>query len=151
MNPSFPMINTYLFFGGRLEEALSFYGKAVGAKVQMSMKFSDSPTPTPPGMLAPGFENKIMHCDFNIGDNRILASDGCDANSKFDGFRMVLSVATIAEAEKAFAALSEGGKVDMPLAETFWSPRLRHAHRPIRPRLDGHGPRRTPVKVTAIH
>lgn len=123
MNASFPMVHTYLFFGGRLEEALAFYGKAVGAKVQMSMRFSDSPTPSPPGMLAPGFENKIMHCDFNIGDNRILASDGCDANSKFDGFRMVLSVATIPEAEKAFAALSEGGKVDMPLTETFWSPR----------------------------
>ena len=123
MNTTFPLIHTYLFFGGRCEEALAFYGKAVGAKVQMSMKFSDSPTPLPPGQLAPGFENKIMHCDFNIGENRILASDGCGPDSKFEGVRLVLSLATEAEAEKAFAALSEGGKVDMPLAKTFWSPK----------------------------
>ena len=121
--PTFPLVHTYLFFGGRCEEALAFYGKAVGAKVQMSMKFSDSPTPPPPGQLAPGFENKIMHCDFYIGDNHILASDGCGPESKFDGFRMVLSLATEAEADKAFAALVEGGKVDMPLAKTFWSPK----------------------------
>ena len=64
-----------------------------------------------------------MHCDFTIGETAILASDGCDASSKFEGLRLVLSLATEAEADKAFAALSEGGKVDMPLAKTFWSPK----------------------------
>lgn len=123
MHGTLPTINTYLFFGGRCEEALAFYGKAVGAKVNFMMKFSDSPEPPPPGVLAPGFEHKVMHCDFQIGDTRLLGSDGCDNNSKFDGLRLALAVATEAEADKAFAALSEGGKVDMPLVKTFSSPK----------------------------
>lgn len=124
MNPpkSFPVI-TYLFFGGRCEEAIAFYAKAIGAKPGMSMKFSDSPDPTPPGMLAPGFENKIMHAEFKIGETSFFGSDGCDPSTKFEGFRIAYSVATEAEADKAFAALSDGGKVDMPLTKTFWSPK----------------------------
>ncbi len=87
------------------------------------MRFDQSPEPTPPGMLTPGFENKIMHCDFKIGGMTVLASDGCDANSRFDGFRLALSVPTEADADRVFNALADGGKIDMPLVKTFWSPR----------------------------
>lgn len=113
----------YLFFGGRCEEALAFYGKAVGAKVEMLMHFSESPEPMPPGVLQPGFEKKVMHSSFRVGDSTIMASDGCHEGSKFEGFSIALSVATIPEADRAFAALCEGGKVTMPLSKTFWSPR----------------------------
>lgn len=112
----------YLFFGGRCEEAITFYTKAVGAKVEMMMRFNESPDPMPPGVLQPGFEKKVMHSSFRIGDSTIMASDGCHEGAKFEGFSLALSVATIPEAERAFGALSEGGKVTMPLAKTFWSP-----------------------------
>lgn len=115
-------IQPYLFFSGRCEEALDFYSKHLGAKVDMMMRFNESPDPTPPEMLQPGFEKKIMHASFHIGSSALMASDGCDDKSKFDGFRLALSVATEAEANKAFSALANGGSVMMPLTKTFWSP-----------------------------
>jgi PhnB protein len=115
-------ITPYLFFSGRCEEALEFYRQALGAEVEMVMRFSDSPQATPPGMLQPGFENKVMHTSFQVGGARIMASDGCDDKSQFDGFRLSLAVTSEADARKAFDALADGGSVQMPLAKTFWSP-----------------------------
>jgi len=115
-------VQPYLFFGGRCEEALAFYGKALGAKIDTISKYSDMPEPPPPGRLAPGFEKKVMHCQFRVGDSLIMASDGCgDADKTADGFKLALSVATESDADRIFAALSEGGEVAMPLSKTFWS------------------------------
>lgn len=116
-------VQPYLFFGGRCEEALEFYRVALHARIGMVMRFSQSPDPMPPGMLQPGFETKIMHSDFQVGGMKLMASDGCDDKSRFDGFRLALLVPTEAAADLAFNALAEGGKVDMPLMKTFWSPR----------------------------
>lgn len=113
----------YLFFSGRCEEALAFYEGSLGAKINMKMRFSESPDAVPEGMLQAGFENKIMHASLTIGKTTIMASDGCDDRSKFDGFRLTLTVADESAADFAFNALSQGGKVDMPLCQTFWSPR----------------------------
>jgi PhnB protein len=116
-------IQPYLMFGGRCQEALDFYSKALGAQVDMLMLFKDSPDPTPPGMLPPGFENKVMHCSFRIGGNTIMASDGCSEESNaFKGFSLSYTVASEADAKKIFAALSDSGQVQMPLTKTFWSP-----------------------------
>jgi len=119
-----PVIQPYLIFGGRCEEALEFYRNALGAQIDMLMRFSESPDPPPPGMLPPGFENKIMHASFRIAGNVLMASDGCEAGSQFKGFSLSISVATEAEADHYFAALSDGGQVQMPLAKTFWSPKF---------------------------
>ena len=116
-------VQPYLFFSGRCEEALAFYEQALGATVIMKMRFCDCPDAVPEGMLQAGFENKIMHASFTVGKMTIMASDGCDDQSKFDGFRLALSVPTEAAADAAFNALAEAGKVDMPLMKTFWSPR----------------------------
>ncbi|TWU18872.1 YciI family protein [Allorhodopirellula heiligendammensis] len=115
-------VQPYLFFAGRCEEALGFYEQALGAKVLMKMGFDESPDAVPEGMLQAGFEKKIMHASLSIGKMTIMASDGCDDKSKFDGFRLAFSVATEAGAEAAFNALATGGQVDMPLTKTFWSP-----------------------------
>ena len=115
-------ITPYLFFAGRCEEALNFYREALGAQTDMIMRFNESPEPTPPGMLQAGFENKVMHASFRVGDICLMASDGCDDKSKFDGFRSALTVPTEAEAHKAFNALTAGGSIQMPLGKTFWSP-----------------------------
>ena len=119
---STPTIQPYLFFGGRCQEALDFYAAAVGAKVDFVMRHKDSPEAPPPGMLAADWADKIMHVSFHIGGSPLMASDGCEPGAKFDGFSLALSFPTAAEAEKAFAALADGGQVKMPLAKTFWSP-----------------------------
>lgn len=119
-----PLIQPYLMFGGRCEEALEFYRSALGAQVDMLLRFSESPDPTPPGMLPPGFENKVMHASFRIAGNVIMASDGCEVGAQFKGFSLSISVAAEAEADRYFAALSDGGQVQMPLTKTFWSPRF---------------------------
>jgi PhnB protein len=119
-----PFVQPYLFFGGRCEEALEFYKSALGAVVDMLMHYSDNPEPAPPGMVPPGFENKVMHAEFRIGSTAIMASDGCGNNDPFAGFSLSIGVATEAEADIYFDALAVGGKVTMPLAKTFWSPRF---------------------------
>lgn len=110
------IVQPYLFFGGRCEEALEFYRNAVGAQIDMLVRFKDSPEPPP------GFEDKVMHASFRIGQTTLLGSDGCSETTGYEGFSLSLHVATIEEAERAFAALADGGKVEMPLTETFWSP-----------------------------
>jgi PhnB protein len=81
--------------------------------------------PPPPGRLPSGIENKIMHAGFHVGHSTIMASDGCcDETEKFEGFSLSLTVPDVAAAERAFAALSDGGKVEMPLPKTFFSPRF---------------------------
>jgi len=118
-----PIVQPYLMFGGRCEEALNFYRTALGAKVDMMMRFSESPMPVPADKIPPGFQNKVVHSSFHIGETTIMASDGCEPNNPFKGFSLALSVATEADADRAFNALAEGGKVNMPLGKTFWSPR----------------------------
>ena len=116
-------VQSYLFFNGNCEEAVEFYRKVIGAEVEMMLRFKESPEPHPPGMVPPGFENKIMHCSFRIGETRVMASDGCSVEkTDFEGFSLSLTVPSEAEANRAFAALADGGQVRMPLAKTFWSP-----------------------------
>ncbi len=120
-----PMVQPYLFFEGRCEEAIEFYKKTLGAQVNMLMRFKDSPEPPPPGCVPAGSENKIMHAQLQIGDNVVLMADGrCSGKTNFDGFSLSLIVPTETEAEKRFGALAEGGKVEMPLAKTFFAARF---------------------------
>jgi PhnB protein len=116
-------VQSYLNFDGRCEEALEFYRKAIGAEVTALMRFQDSPEPCAPDMVPPDTENKVMHSTFRVGDTVVMASDcHCKGQPKFDGFSLALSPSTTADAERLFAALAEGGQVQMPLAKTFWSP-----------------------------
>jgi len=119
-----PVVEPYLFFDGRCDEAIEFYRKALDAEVGMLLRFKDSPEPPPPG-CAPPDSNKVMHASFRIGGTQIMASDGRNTGKPhFEGFALSLTVATEAEADRRFAALADGGKVQMPLAKTFFSPRF---------------------------
>ena len=116
-------VQPYLFFEGRCEEALEFYRQALDAQVEMLMRFRDSPEAPPPGAVAPGSEDKVMHASFRVGDSTLMASDGgCSGRSGIQGITLSLNLADVAEAERRFAALAEGGEVQMPLGATFWSP-----------------------------
>jgi PhnB protein len=116
------LVQPYLFFGGRCEEALQFYRQAIGATVDFMMRYKESPEPIPPGRIPAGFENKVMHATFRAGGSTLMASDGSEERAKFEGFSLSLAVPNEAEARRAFDALSAGGKVEMPLTKTFWSP-----------------------------
>jgi PhnB protein len=126
-NSSSQTIQPYLFFNGRCEEAIEFYRSALDAEVEMLVRFSDCPEPQGEGEEGCGDsaanKDKIMHANLRIGNTTLLASDGrCQGEPKFEGFSLSVSVADEAEAQKRFAALSEGGKVEMPLTKTFYSP-----------------------------
>lgn len=115
-------VQTYLNFNGRCEEAIEFYRRTLGAEVEMLMRMKDNPSPE---QCVPGHDDKIMHASWRIGDTRLMASDGrCLGKPDFQGFSLSLLVQTEAEAERLFAALGDGGQVQMPLAKTFWSPRF---------------------------
>src|ERR687892_1264889 len=110
------LVQPYLFFDGRCEEAVEFYKSALGAEVAMLMRFKDSPEPPAPGMVPPGSGDKVMHTSFRIGDTTVMASDGrCQGQPSFAGFALSLTAPDDAGAERLFAALAEGGQVQMPL------------------------------------
>lgn len=118
-------VEPYLFFNGRCEEALDFYRSALGAEVTSLMRYKDSPEPMEPGMVPPGSEDKVMHANLRIGETQIMASDGdCAGQPDFRGFSLTITVPDAADADRMFAALADGGQVQMPLARTFWSPRF---------------------------
>jgi len=119
------IVQPYLFFGGRCEEALEFYRTALDAEVTMLMRFKESPEPPPPGAHPPGSENKVMHASVRIGQTTLMVSDGrCEGRTNFQGFALTLTVSTEAEADRLFAALAKGGQMQAPLAKTFFSPRF---------------------------
>jgi PhnB protein len=116
-------VQSYLFFDGRCDEAIEFYKRAVGAEVSMLMRFKDSPQPHDPSMGPAPSPEKVMHAQFRVGESTVLASDGrCGGKPKFDGFALSLTVGDPAEANRLFAALGEGGQVQMPMGKTFFSP-----------------------------
>ncbi len=118
-------IHPYLDFGGRCEEALAFYTSALGAKVELLMRFKDMPEPHEPGIIPPGAEEKVMHVTFRIGESTVMASDGqCRGIGDFSGISLSIQMTDIVEAERIFTALADGGEVRMPFAETFWAPRF---------------------------
>jgi PhnB protein len=119
------LLEPYLFFEGRCEEAVEFYRRALGAEVELLMRNKDSPDPHPPGMMPPGSGDKVMHVTLRIGETKVMASDGmCSGKPSFQGFSLSLTARDAAEADRLFAALSDGGKVSMTLGKTFFSPRF---------------------------
>jgi PhnB protein len=122
-------VQTYLFFDGRCDEALAFYKQAVRAEVGALMRFKDGPPADPAncggGGMAQPPGDKVMHGEMKVGDTTVLISDGnCGGNAKFDGFALTIAVPTEAECDKLFNALADGGKVIMPAARTFFSPKF---------------------------
>ncbi len=119
-------VQAYLSFNGRCEEAIEFYRSALDAEVLMLMRFKDAPAdgegcsggPAPDG-------DKIMHCGLRIGETTLMASDGMSLGEpSFQGFSLALLPKDIADAEKLFAALADGGQAQMALAETFFASRF---------------------------
>jgi PhnB protein len=117
-------IQPYLFFDGRCDEAINFYKKALGAQVEMLMRFKDAPPQAPGegcnGPMPDG--EKVMHSSLRIGDAVIMASDGmAQGRPEFKGVSLSITAKDDAEAKRYFEALSDGGSVQQPLMKTFFA------------------------------
>jgi PhnB protein len=110
----------HLVFTGQCSEAFAFYEKTFNGKIKMCMKFADAPEGVP---VPPDMKDKVMHMAMPLGGVMLM---GCDAPpdraTPMGGFQISASVTEEAEAKRIYAALSEGGSVQMPLMKTFWSP-----------------------------
>jgi PhnB protein len=117
-------VQTTLNFYGRTEEAVNFYCRTLEAEILFMMRFRERPEAA---QLKPGLEEKIFHTNFRIGSTEIRASDcGCENSStkaNFAGFSLLLRVETPEKAERFFAALSDGGQIQMPLQKLFFAER----------------------------
>src|SRR5262245_26113965 len=112
-------VTPYLSLDGRCEEAIEFYKKNLGAKVEMMMRFKDGP---PEFKCAPGQENMIMHSCLSINGSQVMMSDGQAKNKpEFKGISLTLDAKEPADGKRMFDALAQGGQVQMPLGETFFA------------------------------
>jgi PhnB protein len=118
-------VTPYLFFDGRCNEALAYYAQALGAEVTAVLRFSDGPGQLPPGMTEAQAKESVMHASLRVGETEIFVSDGmCGGDPSFRGVSLAIGVASEGEADRVFAALAEGGAIQMPLDKTFFSPRF---------------------------
>ena len=114
-------VEPYVYFHGRCEEALEFYRGAIDADGAVVARFSDIPG----SQAGPGAEDKVAHAVLRIGDTVVLASDGQGGGTAdFSGFSLSLTASDDAEAERLFAALSDGGSVQVPMTATPFASRL---------------------------
>ena len=114
-------LGTYLFFDGTCAEALRYYERTLGAKIEFSMRVSEAPPGSMP--MPPGSGDKILHARLAIGGQAVMASDWCttDPFERPAGFSMSLSYPTADEARRIFSQLADGGTVEMPIGPTFWA------------------------------
>jgi PhnB protein len=115
-------LNPYLLFNGNCEEAFRFYEKSLGGKIEAMMTHAGTPAEQ---QVPPEWTKKILHARLTIGGEVLMASD-CppDRYEAPKGFSVSLMVANPSEAERIFKALSENGKITMPMEQTFWAARF---------------------------
>jgi PhnB protein len=119
-------VQPYLCFNGRCDEALELYTKVFNSKCAFLMRFSEAPEGACGGApMSANWGDKVMHSEMKIGESTVMFTDGMSAEpAKFDGISLTVVAADTAEADRLFAGLGEGGQVQMPLGETFFSPRF---------------------------
>lgn len=115
-------INAYLTFDGNAADAMRFYEKTLGAKLQRIMTMGEVPADEGMGPLPPGSEHRVMHAALELGDGLLMASDTMPGQpyEGMKGFGLALEYPTVAEARRVFDAFAEGGQVTMPFGKTFW-------------------------------
>jgi len=115
-------LTPYLSFDGHCEQAFKLYEQCLGGKITFMQTYGDSPmaaqTPTE-------WRKRVMHATLSVGDQLLQGSDSPPGQyQKPQGFSIAIALSDATEAERIFKALSEDGKVQMPLEETFWALRF---------------------------
>jgi PhnB protein len=115
-------ISPYLHFNGQCREAFTFYAELLGGRIEMMMTHGESPAKE---QTPPDWHDAVMHVSLLLGEQRLLGSDAPpEYFERPQGFSVSISVDSVAEADRVYNALAEGGTVKMPIQETFWSPRF---------------------------
>ena len=112
-------VNPYLFYDGNCEEALKYYQKVLGARIEAMLPYEGGPAEMP---IPADYKKKIMHARLTIDGEVLMASDAPPEHyNKPQGFSVSLTVEDPVDAERKFKALSEGGSTSMPFSKTFFS------------------------------
>jgi PhnB protein len=112
----------YVLFNGNCEEAMRFYEKALGAKLEATVRFADMPGGC--GDISADQANRIAHARLAFQGKGMLFAGDSHPMFGYDGIKgvmLTLSYDTVGQAQEAFAALSEGGNVSMPMAPAMWA------------------------------
>lgn len=115
-----PQMNAYLTFSGNCAEAMRFYADVLGAELKALMTYGEAPGSE---QLPPGNADRIMHAYLVHPDFVLMAGDAMQGRP-FDGMRgfgLALTYPDVAEAQRVFGLLADGGLIEMPLGETFWA------------------------------
>lgn len=115
--------DAYLFFDGNCAEAMHFYEETLGGKIGMMMTHAQTPQAPGAPTLPPGSADLVMHARLELDGRALMASDWMGGEQPYPGmhgFSLSLVYPTVAEANKVFDALAQGGKVTMPMQKTFW-------------------------------
>lgn len=120
MNQTTPQLDSYLFFDRNCAEAMRFYAKALGGKLEAIMTGAEAP---PSEQIPAEHKDLVLHASILLGDRRLMASDWMHSSPYpgMHGFSVTLGYRTVAEARRVFGVLAEGGEVTMPFAKTFWA------------------------------
>lgn len=116
-------IHAYVQFGGRGAEAIAFYQEHLGASATEASTFGGSPA----AAMAPAeWQDKFLHVALTIGDTVLMGSDGMPGQpvTGMQGCSLALSTDSVAQAERIFGALAQGGTVTMPLGPSFFAERF---------------------------
>jgi PhnB protein len=115
-------VSIHLSFKGNCEAAFKFYERALGGKILFKMTYGESPMAE---QTPADWRNKIMHATVAFGDMTLMGADAPpDRQEERKGFAVTVAVKDPAEADRIFKALSENATVQMPIQQTFWSPRF---------------------------
>ena len=115
--------NPYLVFDGRCKEAFEFYERSLGGKLVAMIPYADTPARE---HMPASTGGRIMHARLVLSDQTLMGSDA-HPEMPYDGIKgcdVAVQVNTADEAEQLFAALAEGGSIQMPMSETFWAIRF---------------------------
>jgi len=115
-----PVLDTYLFFDGQCAEAMRYYERTLGGRLEAVLTYGDSPEPQ---QCPPGAKDLVMHTALKLGDRTLMASDVPPSMGPkpMAGFALSLAYPSTEEARRIFDALSQGGSVTMPMTKTFWA------------------------------
>jgi PhnB protein len=113
-----PQLDSYLFFNGTCAEAMRFYERTLGGKIEMMLTYGEGP----PEHCPAGAKDRIMHCSLSLDGRKLMASDTPgEPQTPAGGFSLSLNYPNAAEARRIFDLLANGGKVMMPMGKTFWA------------------------------
>jgi PhnB protein len=112
----------YLVLNGNCREAFEFYAKCFRGTIEMMLSHGESPVAA---QVPPEWHALVMHARLSVGGATLMGSDSRPGESKpAHGYSVMMSLDTAEEAERVFAELADGGKVTMPMGESFWAARF---------------------------